>query len=278
MGLIQKIFGKSQPSSTSANDAGKAFSSELLSLPYAEPGVKCTGSHYFEDVISNLPSGRVQIGLVVDPYDNWSNVHVLWQGNRIGNVNSEQDKDFRNVLLGMAPAGTIFTATGETYEETSVDSTGTHVRKRVTALIPYPKRLHVWSKQETPDARLNVPLSEPEIHIVTLRGQGAVQDTLRTLVDEEGFFEGQATAKLGVEENGKYAGVPTLTFKVKGQVVGTLGGRFYEGERAVFEAFQRGVAKKLKVVIRKSQYRDGELYAKAHVSIPRRGEESNEKL
>lgn len=52
-------------------------------LPFAEPGIKAVGSHYFEDNIRKVPAGKPELQLVAAPDADWGKVQVFWDGLRI---------------------------------------------------------------------------------------------------------------------------------------------------------------------------------------------------
>jgi len=237
-----------------------------IGLPFAEPGIQVVGSHYFEENISKVPSGTSEFQIVAAPDDDWGNVQVFWQGLRIGSlvVDEAQERALLKVLLQMDPAGTVFAARGITMEERAVDlnvkGSKLHSRTRVLLMIPFPERLDQWRKAAPAD-RAGIQLSEPKIVQVRLKGQGTVQETLERLVAGTDEYLGNASISVSTEPSGKYKGVPVLTFDVKGDVVGVVGGRYREEESELFNAvLDRGLTS-VGLKVRRSTFGGNALYS-----------------
>lgn len=239
-------------------------------LPFAEPGFKAIGSHYFEENIARVPAGTPELQIVAAPGADWGKIQVLWQGLRIGHLGMEekQERALLNVLLQMGPAGTVFVAAGETMEERAVDlnvkGSKLQSRTRVRLMIPSPDRLAQWHKASPAD-RAGIQLSETKTVQVRLKGQGTVQDTLESLVAGNGEFHGKADIAVGTEASGKYKGSPSLTFSVRGAIVGVVGGRYQEEEPALFGAVLERGLKTFDLRIRRNTFGENALYSTVDV-------------
>jgi len=70
---------------------------------------------------------------------------------------------------------------------------------------------------------------------------------------------------MGAGAKGKYAGEPSLTFFFQGNLVGTLGGRYSNSERAMFDSVQQGNTA-MTVIVRQSKFSD-DLYTTAYYPL-----------
>lgn len=254
MGLLDMF--KSKP---------KAKSVAAIRLPYAEPGIQTTGSHYFEENIAKVPPGRLELQLIAAPDADWGKIQVFWEGLRIGDLSldEQQERIMLSALSQMGPTGTVFTSQGETREERAMDLNvkGSQLkgRTRVRALIPRPERLQEWVKTPV-EHRGNLKLSEPTTVKMRLKGQGAVQSALGALTRGKDDYTGSATITVGAEASGKYKGNPSLTFMAGNAIVGTVGGRYLAEEPELFQAVERGL-KKVQLVVRRSSFGDNGWYS-----------------
>lgn len=191
---------------------------------------------------------------------------VLWEGLRIGNLSmdEQQERALLKVLLQIGPAGTVFAASGITMEERAVDlnviGSKLHSRTRVRLMIPFPVRLDQWRKASPAD-RAGIQLSEPKSVQVRLKGQGTVQETLERLAGGTDEYLGNANISVSAETSGKYKGVPVLTFDVKGEVVGVVGGRYREEESELFAAVLERGLKTVGLQVRRSTFGGNALYS-----------------
>jgi hypothetical protein len=243
----------------------KAKSNSSVRLPYAEPGIQTTGSHYFEENIAKVPPGRPELQLIAAPDADWGKIQVFWEGLRIGNLSldEQQERVMLNALSQLGTTGTVFTVQGETREERAMDlnvkDSQLKARTRVRALIPRPQRLQEWVKTPV-EHRGNLKLSEPTTVKIRLKGQGAVQSALGALTGGKDDYIGSATITVGTEPSGKYKGNPSLTLMAGNAVVGTVGGRYLAEEPELFKAVESGL-KNVQLVIRRSSFGDNEWYS-----------------
>ncbi|HEX9086666.1 MAG TPA: hypothetical protein VF867_03975, partial [Arthrobacter sp.] len=175
-----------------------------------------------------------------------------------------QERALLKILLQMAPPGTAFTVVGQTREEHAVDlnvkGSKLHSRTRVRIMIPFPERLDRWRKAAAAD-RAGIQLSEPKSVQVRLKGQGAVQEALERLVAGTDEYRGSASIRVSAETAGKYKGVPVLTFDVKGEVVGVVGGRYRDEESELFDAVLDRGLKTVGLRVRRSTFGGNALYS-----------------
>jgi hypothetical protein len=254
-------------------EASPAREKKTLRLPVAEPGLRCAGSHYFEDAIAKVPyPGDVDVELVLRPQDDWQKVQVLYNGERIAGVNEQQD-ELLAVLRRAAPRGTRVVATARTHQENSFTIGGSasdwETRTRVTLMVPHPQRLDAWFRA-TPEERESMSLSENVQHKTVLKEQGKFQDGLRAAAAGRDEAIVMVDVVSVTEERGKYAGNPRLEFIFQGQAIGVLPGRYYDDEQALFDAVLNDGMASVQVEIRPSMSREGELYSHAIYSIPRK--------
>lgn len=243
-----------------------------IRLPFAEPGIKAAGSHYFEENISKVPPGKPGLQLVAAPDADWGKVQVLWEGLRIGNLSldEQQERALLKVLLQLGPAGTVFTAEGETVEERVLDlnvkDSKLASRKRIRVMIPLPQRLNRWIHASEVE-RAGLKLSEPTAVKVRLKGQGPVQGTLEKLAAGKDEFKGKASISIGSEASGKYKGGPTLTFSVKGDTIGVVGARYEEEEPELFSAALSGSLKTVDLSVLRSSFGENTWYSTVSFSV-----------
>ncbi len=123
-----------------------------ISATGSEPGLKVTGSHYFEENIAKVPSGSPEYQIVATPEERWGKVQVFWQGLRIGQLrlDAQQERHMLKVLSLLGPAGTVFGPAGVTTEEIAVElsarTSTLQARTGVQLMMPHPGRLERWAK------------------------------------------------------------------------------------------------------------------------------------
>ena len=225
-----------------------------LSIPETRPGLNVSGESYFADLYKKMGLGEHTVELAVADDDEWGKIPILWKGNRIGQVGKRYEDRLVPLLKRMHKPVTVM---GEVRELGEFPT--------LVILIPYPERLALWL-DASPTERGSMDLTAPGDGTVTLKGQGAVQKALRSML-EAGWFDipVEATVQQGVEQKGKYAGKPSLTFLFDGKPIGTLGGRYFDSEQAVFESVNRGNTT-MRVIVRQSRFSD-ELYTTAYYPL-----------
>jgi hypothetical protein len=225
-----------------------------LSIPKTQPGLNVAGETYFAGLYKKMGLGQHQVELIVAPHDEWGKVPILWKGSRIGNIGRRYEERLIPLLKRMPEPVTVM---GEVQELGEYPT--------FVVLIPYPERLALWLNA-SPAERASMDLTAPGDGTVTLKGQGAVQEALKSMREEGWFdFPVEATVQQGVETKGKYAGNPSLTFFFDGKPIGTLGGRYFESEHAVFDSVKLGNTR-MRVVVRQSQFSD-DLYTTAYYPL-----------
>jgi hypothetical protein len=225
-----------------------------LSIPETRPGLNVAGERYFAGLYKQMGLGKHPVELAVAPRDEWGKIPIMWKGNRIGNVGKRYEDRLVPLLQRMDEPVTVMSEVHELGEFPTL-----------VVLIPYPERLALWL-DASPADRASMDLTAPGDATVTLKGQGAVQKALES-IREAGWLDipVEATVQEGVEAKGKYAGKSTLTFLFEGKPIGTLGGRYFESEQAVFDSVKRGNTR-MRVIVRQSRFSD-ELYATAYYPL-----------
>lgn len=213
-----------------------------------------------------VPAKTPELRVVAAPGADWGKVQVFWQGLRIGHLSMDekQERALLKVLLQLGPSGTVFVAAGQTMEERAVDlnvkGSNLQSRTRVRLMIPSPERLGRWVKASPAD-RAGIQLSDTKTIQVRLKGQGAVQDALESLVAGTDEFHGRVDITVGTEASGRYKGAPSLAFSVRGKIVGVVGGRYQEEGPALFGAVLERGLKSVDLRICRSTFGENTLYS-----------------